>query len=60
MMLRPCSSIPLGDEIDYQFAWLTFALINLVLMLPVVLLRFYGPRLRHLSWQAPPTFHNDL
>lgn len=53
-------SLPLGQKIGYQFAWLTFALINLVLLLPVVLLRFYGPGLRKLAWQAPPTFHNDL
>jgi hypothetical protein len=50
----------LGEKIDYQFAWLTFAMINLVLMLPVVMLRFYGPKLRNLPWQRPPTFHNDL
>ncbi|KAB5545831.1 major facilitator superfamily domain-containing protein [Coniochaeta sp. 2T2.1] len=53
-------AIPLGDEIGYEFAWLTFALINLALLVPVVMLRFYGPRLRSLSWQAPPSFHNDL
>ncbi len=36
-------SIPLGDKIGYQYAWLTFALINTVLLVPVVLLKFYGP-----------------
>jgi hypothetical protein len=52
--------LPLGNKIDYQYAWLIFGLINLVLLVPVVLLRFYGPRIRSQPWQAPPTFHNDL
>lgn len=53
-------SLPLGDEIGIQYAWLIFALINVALLLPVLLLRVYGPKWRSLSWQSPPTFHNNL
>ncbi|KAJ5520699.1 hypothetical protein N7463_001152 [Penicillium fimorum] len=45
--------LPLGERIGFQFAWLTFSLIVVVLMIPVVLLRVYGARWRKLRSQTP-------
>ena len=53
-------AIPLGEAIDIQYAWLIFAIINIVLFIPFMGLKWYGPRLREKGWQAPPQFHNDL
>lgn len=53
-------SIPLGEKIEYQYAWLIFALINVFFLVPMVLLRFYGVRWRNSVWQKPPTFHDDI
>lgn len=53
-------AIPLGEEIDIQYAWLIFAIINIVFFIPFMALKWYGPKLRAKAWQAPPMFHNDL
>ncbi|KAK6382786.1 hypothetical protein LTS17_003455 [Exophiala oligosperma] len=53
-------AIPFGDKIGYQYAWLTFALLNVIFLVPMIMLRFYGIRWRNSSWQKPPTFHNDI
>ncbi|ETS83221.1 hypothetical protein PFICI_05097 [Pestalotiopsis fici W106-1] len=53
-------AIPFGKAVGYQYAWLTFALINVALLVPVILLRVYGTQWRNSAWQKPPTFHNDL
>ena len=52
--------IPLGDKIEYQYAWLVFAMIHVVFLVPMVMLRFYGVRWRNSAWQKPPTFHDDI
>ncbi|KIW94349.1 uncharacterized protein Z519_05665 [Cladophialophora bantiana CBS 173.52] len=53
-------AIPFGEKIQYQYAWLTFALIHVVFLVPMVLLRFKGTQWRNSAWQKPPTFHNDI
>ena len=54
------TSIPLGDKIGFEFAWLIFAMINVAFLLPMFVLRIYGSKWRSLPWQSPPTFHNDI
>jgi hypothetical protein len=53
-------SIPLGEKIQFQYAWLTFTMIHIAFMIPMVVLRFKGVQWRNSSWQKPPTFHNDI
>ncbi|OAG34968.1 hypothetical protein AYO21_10855 [Fonsecaea monophora] len=53
-------AIPLGEQIEYQYAWLTFAMIHIVFLVPMVMLRFKGIQWRNSAWQKPPTFHNDI
>jgi hypothetical protein len=53
-------AIPLGQRIQFQYAWLVFAMINIAFLLPMFALRIYGHKWRALAWQAPPTFHNDI
>ncbi|KAK0252062.1 hypothetical protein LTS09_012856 [Friedmanniomyces endolithicus] len=53
-------AIPLSGKINTEYAWLTFALINVVFFVPVLALKWLGPKISGMSWQAPPTFHNDL
>lgn len=53
-------SVPFGEQIGFQYAWLVFALINLVLFVPFMALKWLGPKIREKSWQAPPTFNMDL
>jgi len=53
-------AVPLGEKIEFQYAWLIFALINVAFLLPVLALRLYGLKWRSLSWQVAPTFHNDI
>jgi hypothetical protein len=60
MVLIYNNSIPLGNAIQYQYAWLVFALINVVLLVPMFVLKFYGAKWRSSSWQTPPKFHNDI
>lgn len=52
--------IPLGEKIDWQYAWLIFALINVVTLIPMFALRRYGHVWRELEWQKPPSFHGDI
>lgn len=52
--------VPLAEKIGFQYAWLFFALLTVVVIVPVGLLRLYGERIRATSWQKPPTFHKDL
>ncbi|KAJ9608894.1 hypothetical protein H2200_006665 [Cladophialophora chaetospira] len=54
------NSIPFGEKVQFQYAWLTFAMIHIAFLIPMVLLRFKGEQWRNSSWQKPPTFHNDL
>ncbi|KAG8163757.1 hypothetical protein KVR01_007054 [Diaporthe batatas] len=53
-------AIPLGEKIQFQYAWLIFALLTVALMLPMGVLRVYGEKIRSSSWQKPPNFHKDL
>ncbi|KAK3072084.1 hypothetical protein LTR53_007472 [Teratosphaeriaceae sp. CCFEE 6253] len=53
-------AIPLAAEINLQYAWITFALLNVAFLVPVLALKWVGPRISGLAWQAPPSFHNDL
>jgi hypothetical protein len=53
-------SIPFGEEIKFQYAWLVFGLINIVLFIPFMSLKWWGPKLREKSWQAPPEFNKGL
>jgi hypothetical protein len=53
-------SIPLGNKIKFEYAWLVFAMINVAFLLPLLALRIYGSKWRALAWQSPPTFHNDI
>lgn len=59
-LIAVLTRIPFGDKIGYQYAWLTFALLNVIFLVPMIMLRFYGIRWRNSSWQKPPTFHNDI
>ena len=52
-------ALPLARAIEYQYAWLVLALINVVFLLPLVYLRFNGEKIRESKWQIPPSFHND-
>jgi hypothetical protein len=60
IVLTRHDSIPLGTAIQYQYAWLIFALMNVVLLVPMFALKFYGAKWRSSSWQTPPKFHNDI
>ncbi|KAK3070116.1 hypothetical protein LTR53_011016 [Teratosphaeriaceae sp. CCFEE 6253] len=53
-------AIPLAAAINLQYAWITFALLNVAFLVPVLALKWVGPRISGLAWQAPPSFHNDL
>ena len=51
-------ALPLGEEIGFQDAWITFAFIIIAFSLPVLLLLFKGEQ-----WSralGPPTFDRDL
>jgi hypothetical protein len=54
------ASIPFGEEIGFQYAWLVLAFVNLILFVPFMALKWCGPWIREKSWQAPPTFNRDL
>ncbi|KAL1868872.1 hypothetical protein VTK73DRAFT_3452 [Phialemonium thermophilum] len=53
-------AIDLAEQIQFQYAWLVFSLINVVFLVPMAFLRIYGKKIRTLSWQPAPTFHNDI
>ncbi|KAK3660194.1 hypothetical protein LTR22_008201 [Elasticomyces elasticus] len=53
-------AIPLADEINIEYAWLIFALLNVAFFVPFLGLKWFGPKVSKLSWQTPPSFHNDL
>ncbi|KAH8811170.1 major facilitator superfamily domain-containing protein [Xylogone sp. PMI_703] len=53
-------AIPFGNKVKFEYAWLTFALLNLAFFIPMMSLRWWGVKLREKKWQAPPQFHNDL
>ena len=53
-------AIPFGEAIQFQFAWLTLALINVILWALFLSVMIWGEKIRHKAWQAPPTFHKDL
>src|SRR5690242_8038227 len=53
-------SVPLGEKIEFQYAWLIFAFINIFFFVPFMALKWYGPKLRAKSWQSPPMFNRDL
>ena len=53
-------SLPLAEEIGFQYAWLVFSLINIVFLLPLVVLRIKGEEIRASAWQTPPSFHADI
>ncbi|KAJ5160603.1 uncharacterized protein N7482_007607 [Penicillium canariense] len=47
-------AIPFAERIGIQYAWLTFAIIVVILLIPVVFLKFQGPKWRNLPSQKPP------
>jgi hypothetical protein len=51
--------LPFGERIGIQYAWLTLALIVVVLLVPVVMLKVYGPSWRSLPSQNPPKQTED-
>ncbi|KAI0185826.1 major facilitator superfamily domain-containing protein [Xylaria flabelliformis] len=53
-------ALPLAYRIGFQYAWLVFAFINIVLLLPLAVLRWKGQQIRASAWQKPPTFHGDI
>ena len=53
-------AIPLANAIQFQYAWLVFALINVLFFVPLIYLRFKGEKIRASSWQAPPLLHMDI
>ncbi|KAK8003940.1 ornithine-oxo-acid transaminase [Apiospora arundinis] len=58
--LVPFYAVPLAEKIQYQYAWLTFACINIVFLLPMGFLRLYGERIRNTKWQSKPRYHPDI
>ncbi|OJJ58691.1 hypothetical protein ASPSYDRAFT_78686 [Aspergillus sydowii CBS 593.65] len=48
-------ALPLGESVGIQYAWLIFALIVAVLLIPVVMLRYYGRKWRDLPSQSSRT-----
>lgn len=42
-------AIPFGEAVEFEYAWLVFALINIIFLVPMVLLKWWGPRLRQKS-----------
>ncbi|KAJ5818036.1 hypothetical protein N7474_003627 [Penicillium riverlandense] len=52
-------ALPFGERIGIQYAWLTLALIVVVLLVPVVMLKVYGSRWRSLPSQTPPKQAED-
>lgn len=48
------NSLPLGEKINIEFAWLVLAMINIATFLPMLLLWRYGEKWRKASWQTPP------
>ncbi|KAI3396559.1 hypothetical protein diail_12083 [Diaporthe ilicicola] len=44
-------ALPLAEDIGFQYAWLVFALINIILLVPFFLLRVFGQRIRTSDWQ---------
>ncbi|KAL4888669.1 major facilitator superfamily domain-containing protein [Aspergillus ambiguus] len=44
-------ALPFAAKAQIQYAWLTFALINVTFLVPVLILRIYGPRWRNLPSQ---------
>lgn len=48
------SRLPFAERIGIQFAWLTFAMVVVVLLIPVLLLRVSGSRWRKLPSQLAP------
>ncbi|KAF9894252.1 hypothetical protein FE257_007754 [Aspergillus nanangensis] len=46
-------ALPFGERVGIQYAWLTFALIIVVLLLPVLMLRISGRRWRSHPSQVP-------
>ncbi|KAF2730876.1 MFS general substrate transporter [Polyplosphaeria fusca] len=53
-------AIPLGEKIEFQYAWLIFAFVSIIFFVPFMALKWWGPKLRAKSWQYPPTFNKDL
>ncbi|KAF4770814.1 hypothetical protein HAV15_013232 [Penicillium sp. str.  len=47
-------ALPFAERIGIQFAWLTFAMVVVVLLIPVLLLRVSGSRWRKLPSQLAP------
>ncbi|KAK7707942.1 hypothetical protein SLS64_006764 [Diaporthe eres] len=39
-------ALPLAEDIGFQYAWLVFAFINIILLVPFFLLRIFGQRIR--------------
>ncbi|KAK8067268.1 hypothetical protein PG997_014015 [Apiospora hydei] len=58
--LVPFYAVPLADRIQYQYAWLLFACLNVAFLLPLVVLRLYGEQFRNSKWQPKPTFHPNI
>ncbi|KAI1123644.1 MFS general substrate transporter [Nemania abortiva] len=53
-------ALPLAKGIGFQYAWLILGFINIILLLPLVVLRWKGRQIRESAWQKPPVFHDDI
>ncbi|KAK7955221.1 hypothetical protein PG988_015915 [Apiospora saccharicola] len=58
--LVPFYAVPLAEKIQYQYAWLLFACLNVAFLAPLLILRLYGERIRSSKWQPKPSFHPDI
>ncbi|KAK8017760.1 hypothetical protein PG993_014086 [Apiospora rasikravindrae] len=56
----PFYAVPLADRIQYQYAWLLFACLNVAFLLPLVILRLCGEQFRNSKWQPKPAFHPNI
>ncbi|KAK8001709.1 hypothetical protein PG991_013931 [Apiospora marii] len=56
----PFYAVPLAEKIQYQYAWLLFACLNLAFLPPLLILRLYGEAIRNSKWQPTPSFHPDI
>jgi hypothetical protein len=53
-------SLPLGEKVQFEYAWLVLACVNIFFFIPMIFVRLYGEKWRKANWQSPPAFHNDI
>ena len=50
--------VPLGTDIGYDWAWVVYAVINLIFFVPMIVLMIWGEKIR--KRMDPPNFDKDL